>query len=419
MHHLLIASIGGTPDPIVASLVGLRPDRVYFVPSSDTQQLVMDIVARAKEEGFSLSPGQWDELVIAGAQDFAGAVEKLRHLDNEVAAWLRRGPEFAVAVDFTGGTKAMTAALAVVAHRWKCDFRYVGGMERTKDGLGVVVSGREHILHAANVWDTLGYQAIEDALLFNEGAYAAAAKRLTDTRDKAQRPDRKRELQALIALCKGYDAWDRFDHKAAANHLGSSQGYSNDLRSLLGMKSVEELSSTITQHLDLLGVLQGPPSHAHVLDLLGNAQRRLDQERFDDAVARCYRAVEAIAQLRLREAHEIAETKAVKAELLPATLRDEWGVATGGTINLELERSYRLLRELGDALGERYYQSRLPQRGETGEQRGSILSARNTSILAHGWSPIRQVTARQLLDEVIKLVDATPCDLPSFPTIMT
>lgn len=419
MHHLLIASIGGTPDPIVASLVGLRPDRVYFVPSSDTQQLVMDIVARAKEEGFSLSPGQWDELVIAGAQDFAGAVEKLRHLDNEVAAWLRRGPEFAVAVDFTGGTKAMTAALAVVAHRWKCDFRYVGGTERTKDGLGVVVSGREHILHAANVWDTLGYQAIEDALLFNEGAYAAAAKRLTDTRDKAQRPDRKRELQALIALCKGYDAWDRFDHKAAANHLGSSQGYSNDLRSLLGMKSVEELSSTITQHLDLLGVLQGPPSHAHVLDLLGNAQRRLDQERFDDAVARCYRAVEAIAQLRLREAHEIAETKAVKAELLPATLRDEWGVATGGTINLELERSYRLLRELGDALGERYYQSRLPQRGETGEQRGSILSARNTSILAHGWSPIRQVTARQLLDEVIKLVDATPCDLPSFPTIMT
>ena len=51
----------------------------------------------------------------------------------------------------------------------------------------------------------------------------------------------------------------------------------------------------------ILGRSKKSSGYEKVGDLLRNAERRAAQSRFDDAVARLYRALELFAQLRLRK----------------------------------------------------------------------------------------------------------------------
>ncbi|GAH10214.1 unnamed protein product, partial [marine sediment metagenome] len=98
-----------------------------------------------------------------------------------------------------------------------------------------------------------------------------------------------------------------------------------------------------------------------MIDLFQNAERRLKQERFDDAVARYYRCLEMIAKYRLEKyqidhrrpdfsklsKEAIAKLKKERGGILPA----KYQAGTGG---LMLKDSYAILSYLNDPLGKRY-----------------------------------------------------------------
>ena len=129
-HTLLICTVGGSPEPIVAALKHWRPSRVLFVPSKQSRpEVEAKILPLALQEGFALEIGCYDFIELPDPQDFTACVRKMRDLAPEVSRWLARGPDYAVVVDYTGGTKTMSAALALQAHPWGCRFAYVGGSE--------------------------------------------------------------------------------------------------------------------------------------------------------------------------------------------------------------------------------------------------------------------------------------------------
>ena len=199
---LLIATVGGSPEPLAASLLHWRPARAFLVVSTETKQSVADKIAPAVQgAGWpDFDAGRYDLVEVFDAQDFESIVAALRKLDERTGDWLRDHPGSEVIADFTG-TKAMTAGLALTATRWPCQISYVGGTERTKDGVGVVVSGKEQIVHTQNPWDALGYLATEQAIvLFNNGNFSAAARLLEATRDRVTDLSRKREFQAFATL---------------------------------------------------------------------------------------------------------------------------------------------------------------------------------------------------------------------------
>src|SRR3990172_6831721 len=106
---LLICTVGGSPEPVVASIKHWQPGRVLFIPTTQTLAQVADGgVPLAEREGVKLSPGCPDYLELPDGQDFSGTLHKLRELTSEVSSWLARGEQFQVVVDFTGGTKCMT-----------------------------------------------------------------------------------------------------------------------------------------------------------------------------------------------------------------------------------------------------------------------------------------------------------------------
>jgi CRISPR-associated protein (TIGR02710 family) len=417
-HTLLICTVGGSPEPIVATLKRWNPVRIRFVPTKETrEQIDSRVLPLAKSEGLHFDPGRHDVLELSDGQDFSACVHQLRSLTPIVQEWLCRGEQYQVVVDFTGGTKCMSAALALQAHRWRCVFSYVGGSERTKEGVGVVISGKEQVLHAYNPWDALGYQAVEQFVtLFDQQAFAAAASLADQAMRHVSNPSRKRELNALKLLSEAYNAWDRFDHRNAVSKLEEVIRYANDLQAVLGPMKAEEFSKIVIDHCAYLRrLLDGnSPSILDVTDLLANARRRKAEGRIDDAVARLYRAIEALGQVALKERHQIANTKQVPLSRVPEPLKSLWtSRADEGTVFLGLQDAYALLYALNDDLGRKFKQLQLDDR-----QR-SPLTARNQSILAHGFERISDKVFEQLWNAALKLADVNESDLTLIPRLAT
>lgn len=402
LHVLLISSVGGTPEPVAVAIRHWRPARIMFLCSEQTRaSIAAALVAAAGAGSHAIPTGCTDQTLLRDPQDLPQTLRDLRALDQYVQSWQQRGDDYAVVVDFTGGTKVMSAALALVARCWRCTFAYVGGQERTKSGVGVVETGAERVVHSANPWDALGYQAVEDAVaVFNHGGYAAAAALLDGATKRADKPEVKRELSTLKAVIDAYAAWDRFDHEEAGRRFDDALKNRNDLAAIFPHEA-PSLIARLERDRNCIEQLAGQnePTPAWVEDLLRNARRRAAERRFDDAVARLYRACEALAQVRLREHHQIADTKAVSLQSLPETLRGKWaGRARGGSVMLGLKDAYALLTALGDELGRRFEEL------ELGHDQKSPLVARNQSILAHGFEPVGESVFNQLHAKLRSLV---------------
>lgn len=424
---LLICTVGGSPEPIVKALTHWRPIKVWFVPTALTKssiehdsldrngKTISSIVGAARAADFPLDPGRYDIHELGDGEDLALCLTELQRLTGDVEKWVKRGDNFRVVVDFTGGTKCMSAAVSLQASRWPCVFSYVGGAQRTKDGVGVVEPGHERVVHQANPWDALGYRAVEDYIvLWDQHAFHAAAKIASATMRRVGRPDRKREFAVLEQLAKSLEAWDRFDHTTSKNLLASVIKSTNDLRAVLGLARGDRVvagAARLAAHLDRLGQA-APPSHHYVLDLLANAKRRKDEGRYDDAVARLYRAIEAIAQVVLKEGHGIESTEKVPLERVPEPLRSAWtGRATKeGLVRLGLQDAYALLAELHDPIGSKFLAAGLADTK-------SPLMARNRSILAHGFERVSSAVFDQLWASALSLASVDAASLPSFPAL--
>ena len=112
MHNLLIATVGGAPPPVAESILHWRPERILFVPSADTAKGIDDIQKYLAEKEYSLGAGQYDTIRLSDPQDFSQCVREMRSgLESRVVEWRTRGAGYECVVDFTGGTKCMSAAL--------------------------------------------------------------------------------------------------------------------------------------------------------------------------------------------------------------------------------------------------------------------------------------------------------------------
>lgn len=437
-HRLLIATVGGAPEPVAASLCHWRPERVIFLASADSAPLIESHVrplakgeavpklARpadpepkpATHEPFDLPTTNYEILHLSDPQDFAACVAEIR---RGLSGALDASTE--VVADFTGGTKCMSAALGLVARRWNCDFSYVGGEARDKGGVGIVIDGREQVVRRANPWTALGYQTLEDFRdLFNHGQYAAAALLLKRANmDTRAHP----EFLPCKYLAMGYDAWEKFRHdealkalRKAAQEAGALTGVFADAPGLPLAAHVANLEALAPPRLRP-GVSSTGPGLPILRDLLANAGRRAAEQRYDDAVGRLYRAIEGMAQYRLQERHQIPSTSAVPLYRLPERMRREKEGASGQpqeTCKLGLQEAYQLLAALDDELGARFLQIRGTEKTED----GTGLGARNSSIFAHGWVPISAGDYERLRETTWALAGGlgiTEADLVVFPTL--
>jgi len=421
-NRLLIATVGGAPEPIIASLLHWRPARAVFIVTPQTCGMVVrDIQPKVCVGGWpEFDAGRYDLHEITGHQDYSGIVNQLRPLDGRVAAWQCGHSGAEVIADITGGTKAMSAALALAAGRWPCRISYVGGNERTKDGVGIVVSGKEQILHAQNPADALGLLALDTSIeLLRTHAFAAAHATLQQALRRVTDPARKAELSAAANLAEALADWDRFQHKEALNKLRDLAKHTHNLEAALGPSLAQAIlvtTSKLQTHLQAILVARSDqPSRALILDLLANARRRLDEHRWDDATARLYRAIEATAQFHLANAG-VSDTARVPLEKIPEPLYSKVAShAKNGSVKLGLQEAWILLKSLSAADAHPFFAAGLDTKEDPNESKSPLI-ARNLSILAHGFAPVGDAVPNRLFTDALSLVPANEADLPSVPS---
>jgi hypothetical protein len=166
----LLISVGGSPNPIALSIDYHRPEKVIFFASRDSRP---EIETKVRP----LTTHRWTDQEIITTENHEDLTRCLETLADELPRkldLLGLGPQNLV-VDYTGGTKTMSAALVLATINAPVRYSYVGGKVRTKEGLGVVLDGSEAVLLNPNPWDVLALDLRRRiARQFNAGHFAEA-----------------------------------------------------------------------------------------------------------------------------------------------------------------------------------------------------------------------------------------------------
>jgi len=404
-----VISVGGAPEPIVFTLRQARPRFVLFVVSDLSRRELEERVLPSLE----VVP-QYNILTLADVSDLADCYERVR---KAIPAWLeeRQVDSREVYVDITGGTKPMSAALAMAGAEHFGRFTYVSGANRGRDGLGTVVTGTEELVPTVNPWEKLAVRERERAAwLFREGYAEQAAEVLHGAAERCG-PELQQELQTLAQLAACFGEIDRFHFSGVGHDYGRIRDKLNLIFSHRGELGVFRRVCEASDHWRRLEEgckSRGTQVRATLLELLANAKRRAGQRRYDDAIARLYRAVELFLQGQLSEAFRAVLGK-VKLECVPAEHRVRWEEEFGSREDGEYELGVR------DGFSALRF-SAGPKHHAVAGGYGSIcnhLQKRNNSILAHGLDPCGEEAFRNFWGALLPVVQVQPEEVPEWPDI--
>jgi len=406
MKTVLALTVGGSCAPVVTAIQDYAPDFVIFIVSTGqrgSRSMVdganMPCMAEDKtplpnivtQTGLTSDKYTFIDLDEPDILDvcFVRIYEGLKEQMSQRVGWRR-------IADYTGGTKTMTAALILAALELGWDVSVVKG---NRTDLQKVREGTE-MATLVNTPEVRARQQLTQAeALFNQFAYASAAQ-LAESLLRAAplSSELQDKIQRLVTLSRGFDAWDRFDHHRAYRILAPYQA--DIVRQWVFLKMI-------------IGETKGTGYEA-VFDLIINAERRAKRNRFDDAVARLYRALEMFAQIRLRQRNPALDPGDLKLDLLPDSIRSKYA-NQAEKIKLGLVQDYELLADLEDPIGKTF-----------AERRGKILDIlkkRNDSILAHGVTPCDEAVYSAMYEQVLEFLRqglealGMKVNSPQFPSI--
>lgn len=362
---MLLATVGQTAEPIVAAITFHSPEGVLLIASQGSQQVASQV-----------------------RQEFVGELRMYTILLDDAES-LRESYDAAkraleweaqvITADLTGGTKPMVAGLTLALSGQGVTFSYVGGEAR--DAYGRVQSGDERVLaledptvhYHVREWEA--FQSAWNAARFVE------AKGLLERLPKPLSSANARFYRHLAGVCDALLAWDRFHHEAAAGlferHLEPALSIAEAWRHGAKVRVLSELGV----QAERLGKLFGPggtPTRLLLADLLANAERRAAAGRFDDALARLYRAAELAAEVDIAERYGFALKR---PQGWPEKVSPELKRRAGSLLGLKetLDLAYEVDVFMGKTgttsqhLAGSYHSTLQP-----------LLRKRHESILAHG-----------------------------------
>lgn len=412
----LLINVGGTPNPVAYSIEHHRPEKVIFFASKDSRAEIEDKVR-------PLVTHRWRDQEIVTTPDHQDLTRCIEVLSRELPARLALlGIDWRdLVVDYTGGTKTMSAALVLATIGEPVAYSYVGGQVRTKEGLGTVLDGSEAVLLNPNPWDALALDLKRRmARQFNHGQFAEAMHTAGDAADRVS-PERRVFFDDFRSLFDGYRRWSLFEYTKAEGPIrkaidGLRRANDPCLADFLGEveRDLGRLSLIVPAFRGLQGGHKVDVAAVRTLlvDLVANAVRTVQlASRPDDGVARLYSAIEKLAKATL-QGRGIDNGK-VSPEQVPEPLLDDYTSRyrdpESGFLRFGLDASYRMLAALGDPLGQAY----LRREREVAQ----VLDVRNGSLMVHGWSPVKADLFDRLLDVALDFLGISGDDLPQLPRL--
>lgn len=365
---VLFLSVGGSPAPLISAIKQSRPDEVVFVVSDARNGLSSEDMLPEILQGSGRNARHG--IIRVDPDNLDDAFAKV---DAALAQSLAGGAQ--VVVDYTGGTKTMTAAMTLAATGHKdVRLQFMVGkrndLQRIEDGSEQAQEMPRALLGVAQI-----FRSADDFVSHrNYGAALRVLEKLkrdlSGNPKGAPRPPKtwRSRLDSDIKALAILDAWDRFDHRTARANLENAYASGSPYAEAM-------VSGGMLERLKPLAA--GGPTPELLEDLWLNAQRRAALGLYDDALARLYRLAEATVQTYL--AREGIDTASVPFDRLSPRLREKLQKDRCATAKLSLsDARAQLLWLVPDCALFKAWPDGLPDWQGT----------RNNSILAHGFKPI-------------------------------
>ena len=295
-----------------------------------------------------------------------------------------------IIADYTSGTKAMSAAMVSSAIFNKIDtLTYVTGKRES----GRVVSGTER-QYPLSTLSIISKQTIEEAAgYFNNCQFNTTINMLSSS---SIYPAHMKISNTIIQLSRFFDSWDKFNFKQAFEIIRKVDEDAISKMKLLGkIKKYRDNLLPILK-LDELNIEK-------VDDLLFNAKRRADEGKYDDAVARIYRAIEMIGQIEFKKEFNCTTSDILIDNFdgsIKDFIRENCIKNEKGSMQTGLFQTINILAKVENEYGKLFIENIAELR--------KLLDNRNYSILAHGVNPITEKhfgSFYSFITEIFKLAD--------------
>lgn len=395
MSKAMIVSVGtGTRDVkdlahgISFSIRHQNPEFICFVVTKESRQTTIPFLL----EELSLNENQYELKEIQDEND----VERIY---RECQAFIKELPyqPKEIIVDYTSGTKSMSAGLCMAATSLEVrSLSYVYGQ---REG-GITIPGTERVMILEPTRIMIDAKVKMAVSLFNIYQFEACLSIIRELKEMTKEPEVQERLDFLEALSLAYSYWEKFDTKNAFTILEKLKD--SPLLSKFGIKSkVEKNKQALYQEN------QDDYSPVKIADIFENAKRRVEEGKYDDAVARLYRLLEFLAQYKLYKKHGKIETSNLDLEKLPLELRGKYAQFKNkdDKIELSLYKAYALLSDLNDPIGNKFVQDK---------EIKEFLHMRNHSILAHGFNPIDKEKCEKGLNLISIYINMTVSNIEEF-----
>jgi len=393
----VILTVGLTHEPVIFSLRQIGPAYAAFICTPESAA-TLDTVERE----YPLPPSHVRRREVRDSPDQIG-----RLVDEFCSAflWLRDECDVSpsdICTDPTPGRKWMSAGVTMIASFLGLSMFYT----EVKFVNGKPDQDTMRFIRLGNAYEQTGFiEAEKGRDLFNVYNFAAAADVFGRLRPMVSA--RADLYSGLERLCHTLHRWELFHHyseslrEAFADALKSlhrsaySDGLSEEWKQFV--EGVESLRDAI----DAVSRSQKPAIEA-TIDLVMNAERRISQGRHDDAMARCYRALESLSQYLLADTYGLSDTKQPNYGKLTETQRDRLRSELGNLPgSVGLDSGWRILHALGHPAARCVLHE---EKGKLVNRFAGLLDSRNNSILAHGWTPIGEERARRMVGRLRELL---------------
>ena len=348
----------GLSNAMLRSIISRNPDIVKFFGSEESK-LTVETLKELYKTTFDEELDFYEFIQIDEIDSFNKYFTTIKSYVNDLEE------EYYIVIYYTYGTKTMTMSAAMVSMACRKELIFVSG-EREN---GIVVRGSEQVQNQNlfPIYDSLLLEKIQDA--FNANRFETAKSLLSELVDP------KINKEAYYKLITAYSYFDDVNYVEAFNSF--------DFK--LFSKEWSDLSDDFLKNIKSLKILnketQSQKIYYVLASLINNARRRYEENKFDDAIARLYRSLELIGQIKLEEYG--LDSSDIDLEKLKEFNIDEKFInglkslrASDGKIKIGLIKDFELISYFDDDLANFYV--------ENNKRIQNIVKFRNSSILAHG-----------------------------------
>ncbi len=391
---------GSLYSPLIKSISTGHWDHVVLLPSQSTVEQAVELKKRIHTSPVKIRP-------IPDHGDENDADACFTHFDSVLGGTIADGFSPAqITLDFTRGTKAMSAALVLAGVGREIPvLRYIQGM---RGRTGSVQPGTEKIREVRTEAASARQQLDQAERLMKRGAFEAVCALHNDRHPLPDTVPRelRNKFESFGAVADIYAAWDRFDFSGAAAKL---EKYLQRAGAFTPTPDMEDWIATLSREVVPAKYAETALHLRHlVCDILASAERRLRDGHYEDAGIRCYRVLELVGQVRLFDRGydssclpgddpkvEGFQKKQRKKKRNP--LSENTSKELQGTFKAARNQVAFFLSFLGDPLAKK-----LIMFGESEEH----VKARNVGILIHGFEAKAARLGTQRLEEHICKLEA-------------